>query len=847
MHDNPEKTSLNFPNKELLDENARLRQRLAAVEEAANSREKLVDKLSSGTGIGYWEWDDIAQEAVYYSRELANIFGMSLESMYQEIRHEEDFFPLIHPHDRQAYIDNLNGILASEESRGQGNILEYRIVSPDGEVRHVREVEYATRVDNGVISRSFGSVQDITELREEQQNLQNRDALIRQFELIPEIGHFIWNLDAEEYVYLSEGFARIFNIPRDQYLRELNSADDDMALIHEDDRARLQKAFQDHRIHKKHFDEEYRVLRKTGEIRWVREKSIAIRDSNIGTDLSIGVLQDITEYKSLQQNLLDANQSLESELQEKIEEAVALEKAQLRLEESESWYAMAATTARLGHWHFDQVKDEYRNISDQYAHIFGYAREEFLERFKSLDDDMDLVHPDDVELVERSYTLNLDNTEIDYRILRADGEWRYVREISRHITDDAGEIVEAMGTLQDITELKQAQFEAENANRAKSEFLSRMSHELRTPLNVILGYSQLLELDQSIGEKPKFNAQEIQKAGKHLLQLIDEILDLSRVESGNIELSIKPVALELVINDGIAWVKDLAKSRRVTIEFDAQACRGVMVRADAIRLKQIILNLLSNAVKYNHEAGTVRINCAQSHSNSINIEISDNGIGISKEQLGNLFKPFNRLGAENSTVEGTGIGLVITKRLIDLMQGNIEVASSLGEGSTFTIRLPAASMDSTESGVATRVPNEGGRDLSGSDAACPDVAKLKILIAEDNAANQELIADQLDFLGCKADYAKNGIEALRLWESGSYQMLLTDIRMPGMDGYELTRRIREKESGIERFPIIVVTANAMEHDVWRCINMGASEVVSKPLSINTLKRLLVKWSPQEAE
>jgi signal transduction histidine kinase/CheY-like chemotaxis protein len=385
--------------------------------------------------------------------------------------------------------------------------------------------------------------------------------------------------------------------------------------------------------------------------------------------------------------------------------------------------------------------------------------------------------------------------------------------------------------------LIEAKTMAEKASKAKTEFLSSMSHELRTPLNAILGFSQLFEYDQSLGEQRQSNAQAINNAGQHLLKLIDEILDLSRIESGNIDISMEAVSLEVVINESLSWVADMAESRKVNINFDASPCRDIIVEADAIRLKQVFLNLMSNAVKYNCEGGSVNITCAPGLNDCIRISIADTGPGISADRISQLFKPFNRLGAEFSGVEGTGIGLVITRQLIHLMKGELEVDSSPGEGSTFTVQFQLIQSNQVDINLSSDVTETADETL-----ATLIIPKPCILVAEDNAVNRELMSAQLDLLGYCADFAENGVEALNLWKSGDYRLLLTDIRMPEMDGYELMGQIRAMKSTTSASPIVAVTANAMEQDVQYCLDRGANDVLPKPFGLDDLRQMLEKWS-----
>lgn len=783
-------------------------------------REVLFEATQKIGHFGYCDWDYTNARIISCTQEYAQIFGMSIAEVIESQNSWEKVLEQIHPADREHYANSYKSYLSTGSHE-----VEYRVYRKDGQIRHIKEIGIVQYDSNGKESGSVGLLQDITDHKKREQNLENRNVIVRQFELIPEIGHYIWNIDTGIYEYISPGFARIFGVSTDEFLQQVTSLEDDLNLIYEDDQERMMGIYISRKI-SKDADAEYRVRQANGEIRWIREISIARWNPTTRENQAIGVLQDITEQKKIEQRLLKSKDSLEAIVAKRT-------RAQKRLEKNQSWYVMATSTAKLGHWHFDELNDVYLNISDQYADIFGYTTDEFLKRFRTYEADLALVHPDDAERVDKEYDLGQDYTEIDYRIRHADGELRHVREISKHILDESGTLIETMGTLQDVTELKQAQLEAERANLAKSEFLSRMSHELRTPLNAILGFAELVGIDDSIGQKSRSGMREISRAGKHLLVLIDEILDLSGIEAGEVKMSIEPVLVIDLIRDSLTWVTDLAKNHGISIDCDLASFGGLSVLADTIRLKQVFLNLLSNAVKYNLADGRVTIIQDTTADGLTRIGIRDTGPGISENQLSQLFQPFNRLGAENSEVEGTGIGLVITRRLMDLMQGRLEVDSVPGKGSTFWIELPGVQL--VESQAADTVEPGSNKE---STQTMP-----RVLVAEDNQINLLLIEAQLEELGCQADFAENGVEALKLWQGGNYNLLMTDIRMPVMDGYELISQIRSQEDGAAKAsPIVVISANAMDDDVKRCIEAGADDVMSKPFSLEDLRKTLKKWA-----
>jgi len=404
---------------------------------------------------------------------------------------------------------------------------------------------------------------------------------------------------------------------------------------------------------------------------------------------------------------------------------------------------------------------------------------------------------------------------------------KLVRDTLRRARDELEQKVEER-----TTEMALAREMADQANLAKSQFLSKVSHELRTPLNAILGFSRLLRTNRnnSLSSEQKNYVTHISTSGDHLLSLIDDVLDLSLVESGRLSLSIEAVSFHAVVVDALSIVGDAANHKQVTLIHQAQDIdRSLFVHADTIRLRQIVLNLLSNAIKYNRHGGEVRVSLEPCEG-FVYLSISDTGKGISDRDLAGIFEPFNRLDEGGFGAEGAGIGLSIVKQLTEAMNGLIEVDSRVGVGTRFSIAFPVADP------IITQSPACAESEIL---PLSPDqIGRCKILYIEDNPLNTILMRGILkEYSNIELLCAESGIEGVELAINERPDLIFTDINLPDLNGYEVLDRLG-KIDDTASIPIIAITASAFKSEIERGIQSGFMDYLTKPVDVNTILNVI---------
>jgi PAS domain S-box-containing protein len=479
------------------------------------------------------------------------------------------------------------------------------------------------------------------------------------------------------------------------------------------------------------------------------------------------------------------------------------------------------------------LDERFLRVNASFCNMVGYSNEELGECTAE-----DITFADDIETgrqLARSLLDGVTRFTGDKRYVHKNGEVLWVSRTACIIRNENGEPQHFLLMVEDISErkateaaMRQAKEDADRANHAKNDFLSRMSHELRTPLNSILGFGQLLDR-QATSEAHRTRVRYILSAGRHLLNLINEVLDISRIEAGNLQLSLEPVCVEEAIGEALDLMRPMAAERTISLSTSTPLDTTTYVLADRQRLKQVLLNLLSNAVKYTALRGNVTISFTDSGNGAIRLQVSDTGAGIPVEKLARLFTPFDRLGAEQSSVEGTGLGLALCQRLVQAMHGCIGVNSSLGNGSIFWVELPCADSPFQTLAAQKKAPpreehaNEIGR---------------RVLYIEDNFSNVTLVEQMLaERPAIELMTAMQGRVGLDLARKHLPDLVLLDLHLPDLPGWQVLHQLKA-DHATRHIPVIIISADATAPQINRLLSAGARAYLTKPLDIAEFFRVI---------
>lgn len=837
------------------------------VEQDLRESEERLKFAMTASSDGLWDWG-VRDNTMYFS-----------PSWYTQLGYEPDEFAasygawreLLHPDDRES----TEKIVLAHSNRGRGLFeVEYRTMTKQGEWRWMLGRGMVVEEDeDGQPIRMTGTNTDITErkqllesLERSRENLEQRvkqrtedlakinqslrkeiaerkqaeDALRESREFLQAVMN---SLSAQVVVLDSQGEIVMYNQAWSQFARHVGLQKGSSCLgvnyldacEHSDPKggASARQAAQGIREviggKRDSLYMEYACV-ATGELRWfqLRVSKLSYHDR----EWVIAAFENITECKRVEE--------------------------ELRLSE-QRFQTVADFTYNWEYWLGHD--SEYIYISPSCEQFTGYCREDFIGDPGLL---IELIHPEDRDHFVKHRHVEHDTEESSsciFRLFRRDGELRWINHACRPVYSREGEFLGRRASNSDITErklaeealaeeranlektvalrtqqLRQSLNELQEANRHKGHFLSCMSHELRTPLNAVLGFSDLLgeQVFGELNDKQKEYVDLIQCSGNHLLELINDLLDLAKIDNGALELEMEELSVSELIDSAMTMISSDAAKKSVALQTQIPEDLPA-IRADRRRFIQILLNLLTNAVKFTNTDGLIEVR-ARREGPLLRVEVVDDGIGILPEDQERIFSEFEQADRTRDTaLGGSGIGLAVCKRLVELHGGLIGVESGIGEGSTFWFHIPA-------SGIASEV-NSGGEAPSTTVEA---PRGLRVLVAEDNEINLQMVLDMLQLHDHEVVVAKNGREAVEMAEKIDPELILMDIRMPEMDGFEATRRIRQL-AHCRTVPIIAVSASADKDAVAKCIDAGCTAHLAKPLHARQLFGAITRVVLENAE
>lgn len=779
-----------------------------------------------GAGDGVWDWN-AQTNTVFFSKQWKAMLGYADHEIGNSLKEWEN---RIHPDDKAACYDRLYKHLNGETSIYQS---EHRLCCKDGSYKWIfdrgKVIEWT---EDGKPLRVIGTHSDITHRKMAEAALQQSEARFQEIARTVSQLFFVRSATTGEFTYISPAYEQIWGRSCESLYQDPSSW---LESIHPSDRPQvvqsLQQQFAGNSVQR-----EYRIVRPDGEIRWIFVQINLVRDEAGEPLRFIGIADDITERRQ----------------------------AETALRHSEAALAEAQRIALMGNWEF-HIQTQKIVWSEGLFHIFGLDPNQPEPSYTDYLHHQ--IHPDDRAKLEycveeairsgKGYT-------IDYQALLPDGSIRYHEGRGEVEQDEQGKIVRIFGTALDITdrkrveqELQRAKEAAEAANLAKSTFLASMSHELRTPLNVILGYTQLLSHDITLTPEYQEYLRSIHRSGNHLLALINSVLDLSKIEAGRLTLDESQFDLPELVQMLWEMFRLRAEAKGVKLVLETPSDLPQFIVADVNKLRQVAINLLSNAVKFT-KTGTItlRVNVGfcnrQPHgeeapslppspsSMTLRIDVIDTGVGIAPDELDTIFEAFSQGSAGRLSTEGSGLGLTISQRFVQLMGGELHADSTLGKGSHFSFWIPVRSV------------NPNGEMSTGLDrpivGVLPGQPKYRVLVVDDQFANRQLLVNFLKKVELDVEEASSGAEAIQKWQDWHPHLIWMDIRMDGMTGYEALQEIRALEQQSNQktppsptpplphsltsspTPIIAITAQAYQHDRDQALAAGFTNFITKPFN-----------------
>jgi PAS domain S-box-containing protein len=750
--------------------------------------------------LSTYEWNSHT-DVLTWDPGMKDIWGLPHDTSVDN----DIFLAGIHPDDR----DYVQEQIAQSHNRADGGLFmaEYRVIGQQDKQERWVAVHGRTFFEGDTAVRQVGVAQDITERRRAEEALKERTEQLRVAQRLAQLGSWQWDIRNDKVDWSDELFL-LFGVGPQQFEATFEAY---MGFVHPEDKERVGKDIEQALQEKSSFTHETRVVKLDGTIWHLQARGEAVLDEAGNVIGMLGTAQDITERKRAEEALRASEQKFRAIFENTLEAVFITDDKGTFVDVNHA----ATTLAGLPAWEL---------VGRNYMEIQSWK-------------------PTAQLLLLQDQVAEGDEANGDLQFVSANGEIRDIEYFSKlnFIPGYNLSVAHDHTERRRTEEARLARYAAERANHAKSEFLSRMSHELRTPLNAILGFGQLLQMDSPTPEQAE-SVGYILKAGQHLLVLINEVLDIARIEDGKIDFSIEPVSVRDVLQESLHLVQPMAAHRNIEMKADLAAMNNCYVMADHQRLQQVLMNLLANAIKYNREGGAVNVSCSASSCNAdglnpqdtmqrsrVRIAVSDTGPGLAPGDVGRLFTPFERLGAEQSDVEGTGLGLALCKHLVEAMRGVIGVDSEQGAGSTFWVELAPA---------VEHLPVD---DLLVTGSLLDIQLREQIhtiLYIEDNLSNLRLIER---ILGKRPEVnlitAMQGQMGLDMAFEHMPDLILLDLHLPDITGDEVLRRLREDYRTVS-IPVVVLSADASPRQADKLLEAGAQAYLTKPIDVGQLLKVL---------
>ena len=786
-------------------------EKFAATGKKIQQSEENLKKAQAVAHLGNWEWNLNSGE-VTWSDEMYLIFGIDKNSYTGRLG--DVIAKVIHPDDLHLVLPSNAGDFAEKKP------IEYRIIWPDNSIRHiVAEAGLSIFDSDGNPAFLTGVAQDITERKREEKAMRKSEEMLREAGHLAKLGGWELDISTMKLTWTEETY-RIHEV--DPLIQP--QLDDGINFYLPEAQPILKEAIGRTMTEGLPFDLELPFITAKGKHLWVR--AIGNADRIDGVTVRIyGIFQDITDRKKSEE-ALKANE----------------EKYRMLFNSNKDSISIVGINS-------DGTPSDFIEFNDAACETFGYTREELMSlKLKDLEYEVpEVIMKHRIETLQAEGRVDFETVIkdkagkdriLEVKVVLINYESRpALMNISRDITErkKAEELLrETNAYLESATiNANEMAAQAETANKAKSIFLANMSHEIRTPLNAILGFSQLMSRDKHLSDIQKEYNVSIIRAGEHLLTLINDILELSKVEAGRVVLNLTTVDLHTLFNDLQMIFKERAQSKHLQFIFETAENLPRYVVTDESKLRQIFINLIGNAVKFTEQGGiAVRssVDIMNEDTLQLIVEIQDSGPGIPDHELRNLFKHFVQTSTGIKKGSGTGLGLALSRELARLMGGNITVSSEVGKGSLFTfyIEIKEGKADPVAANTSKRV-------------ICidKDQKAFRILVVDDKKENLQVVVDLLKLAGFETNEAVNGEDAIAKFEEWNPDLILMDLRMPVMDGYEATRRIKLTEKGAKT-PIIALTASTFDGERRKILSMGIQGYIRKPFREHELFSILGK-------